>query len=1010
LPRRRDLKSICLIGSGPIVIGQACEFDYSGSQALKVLREDGFRTIVVNSNPATIMTDPGFADRTYVEPLDLEGVADVLGRERPDALLPTMGGQTALNLARELARDGLLDALGIELIGAPLDVIERAEDRELFREAVTSCGLQSPKSKIVTSPDGLGGISLPAVVRPAFTLGGHGGGFAETQQQLRKQVEAGLRESPVGQVLVEESIRGWDEFELEVMRDKKDNVVIVCSIENLDPMGVHTGDSVTVAPQMTLSDHAYQELRDATAAVVRAVGIESGGSNIQFARNRETGDIRVIEMNPRVSRSSALASKATGYPIAKVAAKLAVGYTLDEIPNDLTKTTPASFEPTLDYVVVKFPRFAFEKFPGADRTLGTQMKSVGETMGIGRTFTEAFLKAKRSREIDDEWRPENLHPWFEAELERVRLAPTSLDELDAAGWLRLKRLGLSDGDVAAACSVDETEARAHRLAHGVRPVYRRVDSCAGEVEAGSNYLYSTWGEADEAPPEPGRSVVILGSGPNRIGQGIEFDYCCVHAAQTFRALGYEAVMVNCNPETVSTDYDTSDRLYFEPLGVEEVLAVLEREQPVGVVIQFGGQTPLKLARAIERAGYRILGTPFDAVDLAEDRERFAALADRLGVQCPAWGMAETVEDALAVADRVGYPVLVRPSYVLGGRAMRVCYEEAEVREAIAAVEGKVLVDRFLENAIEIDVDAICDGHETYVGAVMQHVEEAGVHSGDSACVLPAQSLTPQQAADVDAFVRRLGPALGVVGLLNVQLAIAAREVFVLEVNPRASRTVPFASKATGVNLVDAACRLAAGETISDLGLPRRATPHEVSVKAAVLPFHRFPGADPVLGPEMRSTGEVMATAEDLPTAFAKAERAAGRRLPTAGTAFLTVCDADKQNAVPVAAALAGLGFKLTATRGTARTLAGAGLDVEEVEKGRPVVDQIRRGRVDLVVNTPQGSGARTDGYAIREAALVARVPCITTLSGASAAVHAIAHARTEIAKSLQERIDDARSA
>jgi carbamoyl-phosphate synthase large subunit len=1013
LPRRRDLKSICLIGSGPIVIGQACEFDYSGSQALKVLREDGFRTIVVNSNPATIMTDPGFADRTYIEPLDLEGLADVLGRERPDALLPTMGGQTGLNLAAELAADGLLDALGIELIGAPLDVIRRAEDRELFRDAVHSCGLQTPESKIVTGPDQLGGIALPAVVRPAFTLGGHGGGFAETMDELRLQVAAGLRESPVNQVLVEESIRGWDEFELEVMRDKKDNVVIVCSIENLDPMGVHTGDSVTVAPQMTLSDAAYQELRDAAAAIVRAVGIESGGSNIQFARNRDTGDLRVIEMNPRVSRSSALASKATGYPIAKVAAKLAVGYTLDEIPNDLTKTTPASFEPTLDYVVVKFPRFAFEKFPGADRTLGTQMKSVGETMGIGRTFTEAFLKAKRSREIDDEWNPENMHPWFVRELETIEAALgaiRSLDDLGAPDWLRLKRLGLSDGEIAAACCATEGEVRSRRKAWGVKPAFRRVDSCGGEVEAESNYLYSTWGEADEAPPEPGRSVVILGSGPNRIGQGIEFDYCCVHAAQTFRELGYEAVMVNCNPETVSTDYDTSDRLYFEPLGIEEVLAVLEREQPVGVVIQFGGQTPLKLARAIEHAGFAILGTPFDAVDLAEDRERFAALADRLGVQCPAWGMAETAEEAVEVAERVGYPVLVRPSYVLGGRAMRVCYDEDQVRDAIASVEGKVLVDRFLENAIEIDVDAVCDGHETYVGAVMQHVEEAGVHSGDSACVLPAQSLTPQQAADVDGFVRRLGPALGVVGLLNVQLAIAGREVYVLEVNPRASRTVPFVSKATGVNLVDAACRLSAGKTIAELGLPRRATPHEVSVKAAVLPFHRFPGADPVLGPEMRSTGEVMATAADLPTAFAKAERAAGRKLPTTGTAFLTVRDADKQNAVPVAAALAGLGFKLTATAGTARTLSGAGLDVEIVEKGRTVVDQIRKGKVDLVVNTPQGRGARTDGYAIREAALVARVPCITTLSGASAAVHAIAHARTEIAKSLQERIDEARSA
>ena len=887
-------------------------------------------------------------------------------------------------------------------------MIKRAEDRELFRDAVRSCGLQVPGSRIVTSLDELGGVAVPAVVRPAFTLGGHGGGFVSDAAELRRQVEIGLRESPIGQVLVEESVRGWDEFELEVMRDRNDNVVIVCSIENLDPMGVHTGDSVTVAPQMTLSDLAYQELRDAAIAVVRAVGVESGGSNIQFARDRDTAELRVIEMNPRVSRSSALASKATGYPIAKVAAKLAVGYTLDEIPNDLTKTTPSSFEPTLDYVVVKFPRFAFEKFPGADRTLGTQMKSVGEAMGIGRTFTEAFLKARRSREIDDAWRPENLHQWFETEFERVRdmlERVQSLDDLDEAGWLRLKRLGLSDASIADKCGASEVEARSRRKAWAVRPAFRRVDSCAGEVEAGSNYLYSTWGEADEEAPEPGRSVVILGSGPNRIGQGIEFDYCCVHAAQTFRALGYEAVMVNCNPETVSTDYDTSDRLYFEPLNEEEVLAILEREQPVGVVIQFGGQTPLKLARAIERAGYTVLGTPFEAIDLAEDRERFGALADRLGVQCPAWGTADAVDEAVEVAEQIGYPVLVRPSYVLGGRAMRVCFEADEVGAAMAATSGRVLIDRFVENAVEIDVDALCDGHDTYVAAVMQHVEEAGVHSGDSSCVLPALSLTPQQAADVDAFVRRLGPALGVVGLLNVQLAIAGREVYVLEVNPRASRTVPFASKAIGVNLVEAACRLAAGATLSDLGLPRRATPHEVSVKAAVLPFHRFPGADPVLGPEMRSTGEVMATAEDLPTAFAKAERAAGRPLPTKGTAFLSVRDTDKSNVVPVAAALVGLGFALTATRGTAQILEQAGLDVDEVEKGQAVVDLIRRGKCDLVVNTPQGSGARTDGYAIREAALVARVPCITTLSGASAAVHAIAHARTEIAKSLQERMD-----
>jgi carbamoyl-phosphate synthase large subunit len=1019
VPRRRDLHSVCLIGSGPIVIGQACEFDYAGCQALKVLREDGFRTIVVNSNPATIMTDPGFADRTYLEPLDLAGVADVLERERPDALLPTMGGQTALNLALQLVEAGVLEALGIELIGAGRDAIRRAEDRERFREAVCKVGLRVPQSRIVTSLDDLSGVSLPAVIRPAFTLGGHGGGFVQTSEDLRRQVEIGLRESPIGQVLVEESVRGWDEFELEVMRDRKDNVVVVCSIENLDPMGVHTGDSVTVAPQMTLSDLAYQELRDAAAAVIRAIGVETGGSNIQFARDRETGELRVIEMNPRVSRSSALASKATGYPIAKVAAKLAVGYTLDEIPNDLTKTTPASFEPTLDYVVVKFPRFAFEKFPGSDTELGTQMKSVGEAMGIGRTFAEAFMKAMRSRELDlatsTPWngledRPEGLHPWFRAELERIRSALDGARSLEALDWLALKRAGLSDAQIAERCAVSEAEARRARLGAGVRPVYRRVDSCAGEVQAESNYFYSTWGEWDEAPAPASargsRAVVILGSGPNRIGQGIEFDYCCVHAAQSFRALGYEAVMVNCNPETVSTDYDTSDRLYFEPLGIEEVLAVCERERPEGVVIQFGGQTPLKLARAIEAAGFRILGTPFEAIDLAEDRQRFAGLLDELEIRCPAWGIAESGTEACAIAHRIGFPVLVRPSYVLGGRAMRVCYRENEVLRAFHAnVHGRTLVDRFLENAVEIDVDALCDGEETYVGAVMQHVEEAGVHSGDSACVLPAQGLDATVAAEVDAVVRRLGPALGVVGLLNVQLAVADGEVFVLEVNPRASRTVPFASKATGVNLVAAACRLMTGAPLSSLSLSRAQPPGHVSVKAAVLPFARFPGSDPVLGPEMRATGEVMATAVDLPSAFAKAERAAGRPLPTGGTAFLSVRDADKSAVVPVAAAFAGLGFGLVATAGTSRTLRAAGLDVDEVGKGQEVVDLIRRRRCDLVVNTPQGSGPRRDGYRIREAALVARIPCITTLSGAAAAVHAIANARTEIALSLQERIE-----
>jgi carbamoyl-phosphate synthase large subunit len=982
MPRRRDIESICVIGSGPIVIGQACEFDYAGCQALKVLREEGFRTIVVNSNPATIMTDPGFADRTYIEPLDLEGVASVLRRERPDALLPTLGGQTALNLAVALEADGVLDALEVELIGAGVEVIRRAEDREAFREAVRSCSLEVPSSTIVTSLAQLDSLALPAVVRPAFTLGGHGGGFAEDRPTLASQVERGLAESPISQVLVEESVRGWDEFELELMRDHKDNVVVVCSIENLDPMGVHTGDSVTVAPQMTLSDEAYQELRDAACAIIRAVGVETGGSNIQFARNRDTGELRVIEMNPRVSRSSALASKATGYPIAKVAAKLAVGYTLDEIPNDLTQTTPASFEPTLDYVVVKFPRFAFEKFPGADQTLGTQMKSVGEAMGIGRTFQEAFAKAFRSRELEpetptpwpslaDEDLPQGLHPWFREQISSLREAP----------------------------------------APSGRRVYRRVDSCAGEVEARSNYFYSTFGEEDEALPRSERPrVVILGSGPNRIGQGIEFDYCCVHAAQTFRSLGYEAVMVNCNPETVSTDYDTSDRLYFEPLTVSDVLAVLQREQPVGVVTQFGGQTPLRLARAITEGGYPILGTPHEAIDLAEDRERFGRLAEELHIRCPPWAVVSDLAQALAAAQEIGYPVLVRPSYVLGGRAMRICYDAEQLQAAMAAVSGAVLVDRFVENAIELDVDALCDGRDVYIAAVMQHVEEAGVHSGDSACVLPAPSLTLAAALEVEHIVKRLGPALGVVGILNVQLAIADTSVYVLEVNPRASRTVPFASKAIGVNLVDAACRLAAGATLRELDLPVP-RPTQVSVKAAVLPFSRFPGADPVLGPEMRSTGEVMASAADLPTALAKAERAAGRPLPTCGTAFLSVRDEDKPAAVAVAAALAGLGFELVATKGTARTLRAAGLTIDEIAKlvdaddeEETVVDLVRSGRCDLVINTPQGSGARADGYLIREAALVARVPCVTTISGAAAAVHAIANARAESALSLQERI------
>ncbi len=1019
MPRRDDIESVLLIGSGPIVIGQACEFDYAGCQALKVLREDGFRTIVVNSNPATIMTDPGFADRTYLEPLDLEGVAAVLRRERPDALLPTMGGQTALNLARELAQAGILDELGVELIGAPLHVIARAEDRQLFKRAVESVGLKVPRSQVVTSVTQPREIHAPAVVRPAFTLGGHGGGFAATEEELRLQVERGLRESPIGQVLVEESVRGWDEFELEVVRDRADNVVIVCSIENLDPMGVHTGDSVTVAPQMTLPDEAYQELRDAAAAVVRAVGVECGGSNIQFARDRETGEIRVIEMNPRVSRSSALASKATGYPIAKVAAKLAVGYTLDEIPNDLTKTTPASFEPTLDYVVVKFPRFAFEKFPGADRRVGIQMKSVGETMGIGRTFAEAFMKAMRSRELDagaaTPWLtltdiPDDLHPFFKREIADIRHATRSiglLDELSADAWLDLKRLGLSDAEIAAASGADEHEARARREACGVRPSYRRVDSCAGEVEASSSYFYSTWGEADEAPPTGERPrVVILGSGPNRIGQGIEFDYCCVHAASAFRALGYEAVMVNCNPETVSTDYDVSDRLYLEPLDAESVLNVLERERPEGVVIQFGGQTPLKLAAAIEGAGFRILDSSREAVDLAENRMRFAALVQRLGFRCPEWGIAETESEAVAIAGRLGYPVLVRPSYVLGGRAMRLCRAEDEVRQALANATGFVLVDRFLEDAVEVDVDAVCDGETVYIGGVMEHVEEAGIHSGDSTCILPAPNLGDGARAEIMEIMRNLGPAIGAVGLLNVQFAIADEKVYVLEANPRASRTIPFVSKATGINLVETACRLIAGARLEDLDLPPEPAPTRVSVKAAVLPFVRLPGSNPVLGPEMHATGEVMATADDLATALEKAERAAGRPIPTAGSAL--VCVTDNPITLKLARDLVDRGLDVHLWPRD-----GAPADLAELLPTALLVEPddasprglVRRTGCGLVVATADEDAPMRE---LRQAAVLDGVPLVTSRRGAAALSRALETTRSSEPLALQDEIAAAR--
>ncbi len=1042
MPRRDDLTTIAMIGSGPIVIGQACEFDYSGTQALRVLREEGYRTVLINSNPATIMTDPGWADRTYLEPLDVEGVRSVLERERPDALLPTLGGQTALNLASLLHEDGTLEELGIELIGASYEAIRCAEDRELFAETMERIGLRVPRSVIAhTAADAAGALDggpleLPVVIRPAFTLGGQGGGFAATRAQFDEMVVRGLRESPISQILLEESVAGWGEFELEVIRDRNDNVVIVCSIENVDPMGVHTGDSVTVAPAQTLSDREFQVLRDASATVIRAVGVETGGSNVQFALNRDTGELVVIEMNPRVSRSSALASKATGYPIAKVATKLAIGYTLDEIPNDITGTTPASFEPTLDYVVVKLPRFAFEKFPGADDSLTTQMKSVGEAMGIGRTFNEAWGKAMRSRELDGVARDQGpiadatwdrfdviagrllegeaparladesaVHPWFLEEWALVAEAERSLvaadpAALDPARWRVLKRLGIGDGRIAQLTGTDERAVRSLRRAAGVRPVFKAVDSCAAEVLAKAPYYYSAYEDEDELERGERESVVILGAGPNRIGQGIEFDYCCVQAAQTLRRLGYDAVMINCNPETVSTDADSSDRLYFEPLTVEDVLEVVERERPVGVVAQFGGQTPLRLARRLEEEGIPLLGTPFEAIDIAEDRERFGGVLAELGLEAPAWGIAADVDGAARIAGEIGYPVLVRPSYVLGGREMRICYDEVSLRSR--PVQPGSLVDRFVEDAIEVDVDAVCDGARTWIGAVMQHVEEAGVHSGDSACVIPTLSLGEQLEDEIRRQTCAIAEALGVRGLINVQFAVQGSSVYVIEANPRASRTVPFVAKATGLGLVEAACRAALGLPVE---LEEVVTDH-VSVKAAVLPFGRFSGADPTLGPEMRSTGEVMGIGPDFPTAFAKGERAAGRPLPGEGRVFLSVRDADKPAATMLAALLQSLGFELVATAGTARALQRIGIPVESVHKvteGSPnVVDLIRQGRINLVINTPLGRGARADGYEIREAAIRHRIPSITTMAGASAAVQAIAQARRVPPVPLQE--------
>ena len=1065
MPRRSDLRKILLIGSGPIVIGQACEFDYSGTQACKALREEGFEVVLVNSNPATIMTDPEMADRTYVEPLTPEFVAKVIERERPDAMLPTVGGQTGLNLAVALAEDGTLDRYGVELIGAKLPAIKTAEDRNLFGAAMERIGLAMPKGFYAKSPDdALAGMrqrrmQFPLIIRPSFTLGGTGGSIAYHPEELEAAIKWGLQQSPAQQVLVEESVIGWKEFELEVMRDLKDNVVIICSIENVDPMGVHTGDSITVAPAQTLTDKEYQLMRDASLAIIREIGVETGGSNIQFGINPVDGRMVVIEMNPRVSRSSALASKATGFPIAKIAAKLAVGYTLDELRNDITRETPASFEPAIDYCVVKFPRWAFEKFPEADQTLTTQMKSVGEVMAIGRSFKEALQKAVRSLEQDrwglaldrpvadlDELRQKiripnadrcfaigeayrrglstrelyelsAIDPWF---LENIRqiveyepvIAAAGL--ADAAVLRRAKQMGFADVRLAQLTSATEGEVRRARVQAGITPVYKMVDTCAAEFEAHTPYLYSTYEEEDEAPPTPRDKVIILGSGPNRIGQGIEFDYACVHAAFALKDAGVEAIMVNCNPETVSTDYDTSDRLYFEPLTFEDVMNIVERERPRGVIVQFGGQTPLKLVVPLERAGVPILGTPPDAIDRAEDRRRFADLLNRLGLSQAPGSTARSFEEATRIADTIGYPVLVRPSYVLGGRAMQIVYDEADLRtymtEAVrVSPEHPILVDKFLEDALEIDVDAIADGERVVVGGVMEHVEKAGVHSGDSACALPPYSLGDDQIERIQAQARALAAELGVIGLLNIQFAIKNEQVFVLEVNPRASRTVPFVSKAIGVPLAKLATRVMLGATLQSLGFGEERLVSHIAVKEAVFPFIKFPGVDTILGPEMKSTGEVMGIDYDFRKAYVKSQLSAGSPLPTSGKVFLSVKNRDKRAVLQIAKRLAEMGFTLVATVGTAKLLQRQGMTVEVVHKVnenyRPnIVDLMKRGEIALVFNTPEDGRARRDSYLIRRTAVTQNIPYYTTVDGAQAAIGGIeALLKGEISvKPLQE--------
>ena len=1047
MPKRTDIHKILIIGSGPIVIGQACEFDYSGTQACKALRQEGYEIVLVNSNPATIMTDPETADITYIEPLTVASVTEIIKRERPDALLPTVGGQTALNLAIALSDAGVLEEYGVEMIGANRDAIRVAEDRLLFKQAMDEARLEMPRGGFAKSWEEAREIvattNYPAIIRPSFTLGGTGGGIAYNPEEFEEIVRGGLAASPIHEVLIEESILGWKEFELEVMRDLADNVVIICSIENFDPMGVHTGDSITVAPAQTLTDREYQLLRDMAIRVIRKVGVETGGSNIQFGVNPDNGDIRIIEMNPRVSRSSALASKATGFPIAKIAAKLAVGYTLDEIPNDITRKTPASFEPTIDYVVAKIPKWDFEKFREAEDVLGTQMKSVGEVMAIGRTFKEALFKGLRSLEavkplrledisddelqrklarpnshrfsyityalehdwpIDEIYRLSKIDRWFLSQLLEVmdiqkEIEGKKLEDISADELREFKGVALSDRRLAYLTGRSEDEVRARRKELGIVPVYKRVDTCGAEFESHTPYLYSTYESEDESAPTNKRKIMILGSGPNRIGQGIEFDYCCCHASFALHEAGFETIMVNCNPETVSTDYDTSDRLYFEPLTFEDVMNIVDVEKPEGVIVQFGGQTPLNLAMRLHKAGVRIIGTSPDSIDLAEDRKRFGALLQELGIPQPENGMAASVEEAREVAARIGYPVLVRPSYVLGGRAMAIVYDEDQLEQYVRTAVGftpdrPVLIDKFLEQAAEFDVDALADETACVIAGIQEHIEEAGIHSGDSSCVLPPVRIDPEHLETMRHYTKKLARALSVSGLMNIQFAIKDDRVYVLEVNPRASRTVPFVSKATGVPIARIAALVMSGQQLKSFALPEELTVQRFFIKSPVFPFAKFPGVDPILSPEMHSTGEVMGIGDSFGEAYGKAMMGAGTSLPSCGKAFMSVNDADKGAAVLLARKLSRLGFELIATFGTAARLREVGLEVEtvfKVNEGRPnIADGIKSGEISLVINTPLGRVSRFDEQAIRRAALQYNVPCVTTMTGAQALVEAIA--------------------